>query len=97
MARKTGTRDFLKTLEGDEQVRVIYHEHNQGKGAAVITGIHAARGEWCIIQDADLEYDPREYPELLRPMEEGIADVVFGSRFLGAGRAADLILEYGGE
>jgi glycosyltransferase involved in cell wall biosynthesis len=81
-----GTRDFLKTLEGDDLVRVIYHAHNQGKGAAVITGIRAAQGDWCIIQDADLEYDPREYPELMRPMEEGIADVVFGSRFLGAGR-----------
>jgi glycosyltransferase involved in cell wall biosynthesis len=83
---KDGTRDFLRTLEGDPLVRVIFHERNQGKGAAVITGIHAAQGEWCLIQDADLEYDPREYPELLRPMEEGIADVVFGSRFLGAGR-----------
>jgi glycosyltransferase involved in cell wall biosynthesis len=81
-----GTREYLQTLAGDDLVRVIYHEHNRGKGAAVITGIHAATGQWCIIQDADLEYDPREYPELMRPVEEGIADVVFGSRFLGAGR-----------
>lgn len=83
---KDGTREYLRTLEEDGQVRVIFHERNQGKGAAVITGIREARGEWCLIQDADLEYDPREYPELLRPMDEGIADVVFGSRFLGAGR-----------
>jgi len=79
-----GTRAFLETLSGDAQVRVILHDRNQGKGAAVVTGIHAAHGDVLIIQDADLEYDPREYPELLRPIEEGMADVVFGSRFLGA-------------
>jgi glycosyltransferase involved in cell wall biosynthesis len=81
-----GTRDYLKTLDNDPVVRVVYHEKNKGKGAAVITGIREARGDTIIIQDADLEYDPREYPELLRPIEEGIADVVFGSRFLGAAR-----------
>ena len=81
-----GTRDFLKTLENDAQIRVILHDRNQGKGAAVRTGIHAASGEMLIIQDADLEYDPRDIPALLVPVEEGIADVVFGSRFLGAAR-----------
>ena len=81
-----GTRQFLKTLEGQPFFQIIYHEKNRGKGAAVVTGIRAARGMLMIIQDADLEYDPREYPELLRPIEEGMADVVFGSRFLGAAR-----------
>jgi glycosyltransferase involved in cell wall biosynthesis len=81
-----GTRDYLRTLDGDPLVRVLLHERNQGKGAAVRTGIQAARGEVLLIQDADLEYDPRDYPELLRPIEEGIADVVYGSRFLGGAR-----------
>jgi glycosyltransferase involved in cell wall biosynthesis len=78
-----GTRDILKKLDGREKVRVILHEKNQGKGAAVRTGMDAAAGEILLIQDADLEYDPRDYPVLLRPLEEGIADVVYGSRFLG--------------
>jgi glycosyltransferase involved in cell wall biosynthesis len=78
-----GTRDLLKKLDGREKVRVILHEKNQGKGAAVRTGMDAAAGEILLIQDADLEYDPRDYPVLLRPLEEGIADVVYGSRFLG--------------
>ena len=81
-----GTRQYLQTLEGTPNIQIIYLERNQGKGMAVVTGMRAARGELMIIQDADLEYDPREYPELLRPIEEGIADVVFGSRFLGAAR-----------
>lgn len=82
---KDGTREYLTSIN-DPMVRVILHEHNQGKGAAVRTGIHSATGDIVIIQDADLEYDPREYPELLRPIEEGIADVVYGSRFLGGAR-----------
>jgi glycosyltransferase involved in cell wall biosynthesis len=81
-----GTRDILEEIHSQGSVRVIYHEHNQGKGAAVRTGIEAAAGEVIIIQDADLEYDPRDYPALLRPIEEGIAEVVFGSRFLGGAR-----------
>ncbi len=81
-----GTRDILKDLDGREKVRVILHEKNQGKGAAVRTGMDAARGEILLIQDADLEYDPRDYPTLLQPLEEGIADVVYGSRFLGGPR-----------
>jgi len=79
-----GTRDTLKNLDGQEKVRVILHERNQGKGAAVITGLRAAQGDILLIQDADLEYDPRDYPVLLQPIEEGKADVVYGSRFLGA-------------
>lgn len=80
------TRSFLKELDGVDSLQVILHDRNQGKGAAVRTGILAAKGEVIIIQDADLEYDPREYPNLLRPIEEGIADVVYGSRFLGGAR-----------
>ena len=78
-----GTRDILQKLDGKNKVRVILHERNQGKGAAVVTGMKAAQGDVLLIQDADLEYDPRDYPTLLQPIEEGIADVVYGSRFLG--------------
>lgn len=81
-----GTRDILKGLDGKKKVRVILHERNQGKGAAVVTGLKASRGEFLLIQDADLEYDPRDYPELLKPLNEGVADVVYGSRFLGGPR-----------
>jgi len=80
---KDGTRDILQTMNGKKKVRVILHEKNQGKGAAVVTGMQAAKGEILLIQDADLEYDPRDYPMLLKPLEEGLADVVYGSRFLG--------------
>ena len=78
-----GTRDILKNLDGKKKVRVILHERNQGKGAAVVTGLKSAKGDLLLIQDADLEYDPRDYPQIIRPIEEGIADVVYGSRFLG--------------
>lgn len=81
-----GTRDILKKMDGKGKVRVILHETNQGKGAAVATGMQAATGEVLLIQDADLEYDPRDYPALLKPIQEGLADVVYGSRFLGAAR-----------
>jgi glycosyltransferase involved in cell wall biosynthesis len=79
-----GTRDILKELDGKNKVRVILQEKNQGKGAAVVTGMNAAKGDVLLIQDADLEYDPRDYPVLLQPIQEGLADVVYGSRFLGA-------------
>jgi glycosyltransferase involved in cell wall biosynthesis len=81
---KDGTRDALRVLDGKKKVRVILHQRNQGKGAAVMTGLRAAQGEVLLIQDADLEYDPRDYAVLLQPIEEGLADVVYGSRFLGA-------------
>jgi len=81
---KDGTRDILKKLDGKKGVRVILHEKNQGKGAAVRTGMSAAKGDVLLIQDADLEYDPRDYPELIKPIQEGLADVVYGSRFLGS-------------
>lgn len=84
-----GTRDILPELEKEMGiVRVVYHQHNQGKGAAVRTGIEAATGDIILIQDADQEYDPRDYPTLLRPLREGITEVVYGSRFLGGPRKA---------
>jgi glycosyltransferase involved in cell wall biosynthesis len=87
---KDGTRDILAEMDGKDKIRVILHEKNQGKGAAVRTGIQSAKGDVMLIQDADLEYDPREYPNLLKPIEEGNADVVYGSRFLGAPHRAIL-------
>jgi glycosyltransferase involved in cell wall biosynthesis len=69
----------------DVPITLIRHEKNQGKGAAIRTAIQAATGQYSIIQDADLEYDPREYPKLLGPLLEGEADVVYGSRFMAAG------------
>ncbi len=76
-----GTREVLKGVEG--RYKIIYHAKNSGKGAAVRTGLNAASGDYAIIQDADLEYDPGEYGKLLMPLIRGEADVVYGSRFLG--------------
>ncbi len=78
-----GTRELLQRTAFPPNVRVLYHERNQGKGAALRTGFASATGDVVIIQDADLEYDPQEYPKLLRPILDGRADVVFGSRFAG--------------
>jgi len=83
---KDGTREILKELDGKDGVRALFQPHNQGKGAAVWRGIRESTGDMVIIQDADLEYDPREYPQLIRPILEGEADVVYGSRFLGSPR-----------
>jgi glycosyltransferase involved in cell wall biosynthesis len=78
-----GTREFLRELAGDPDTVVLFHERNQGKGAAVRTGLHHATGDVMIVQDADLEYDPREYPLLLAPIVEGRAQAIYGSRFRG--------------
>lgn len=80
-----GTRDILAGIN-EPLVKVIYHSKNQGKGAALRTGFSAASGDICIVQDADLEYDPNEFPIVIKPILENKADVVFGSRFL-SGRA----------
>jgi glycosyltransferase involved in cell wall biosynthesis len=83
-----GTREILVQIDRGEDLKVILHDRNQGKGAAVRTGFQAATGNVLLIQDADLEYDPREYPALLRPISEEITHVVYGSRFLGGPRKA---------
>ncbi|MCK4546042.1 MAG: glycosyltransferase family 2 protein [Candidatus Eisenbacteria sp.] len=80
-----GTRDLLESLD-DSNIKRVYHSHNQGKGAAVATGVRHAEGDIVIIQDADLEYSPSDYPVVLEPIVSGKADVVYGTRFLGSHR-----------
>ena len=80
-----GTREVLRELDGKDGIRVYLQPTNQGKGAAVSVGFRYATGDVVVVQDADLEYDPREYVKLLDPIENGHADVVYGSRFLGGG------------
>jgi len=77
-----GTRDILGQLD-NPRIKVFFHPKNMGKGAALRTGFSQVQGDIVLIQDADLEYDPREYPKLLEPILDGRADVVYGSRFLG--------------
>ncbi len=79
-----GTREVLKRLEHEPDVRVLYHDVNKGKGAALRTGFSAATGDLVIVQDADLEYNPQEFHRLAKPILDGRADVVYGSRFLSS-------------
>jgi glycosyltransferase involved in cell wall biosynthesis len=84
---RDGTRDILKDLAKQENIKVILHDKNKGKGAALSTGLQHISGDFVIFQDADLEYHPEEYPRLLEPIQKEYADVVYGSRFKGSGRA----------
>ena len=81
-----GTKKKLEMFSRNEKFRIILHDHNQGKGAAIRTGIKNINGDILIIQDADLEYDPSDYNKLLTPFFETDADIVYGSRFLGGGK-----------
>jgi len=81
-----GTRDILKTFEGKPGIKISYHPYNLGKGSGIRTGIRECTGDIVIIQDADLEYSPEEYPKLIEPITRGAADVVYGSRFYGTHR-----------
>lgn len=89
-----GTRELLNELQGGN-IRVFYHEKNQGKGAALRTGFQQASGDYVIVQDADLEYDPGEYPKLLQPILRGEADVVYGSRFAGQSKNMSGLHKFG--
>lgn len=94
-----GSRDdsvaIVRRLQGEfPELRLIEHEINQGKGAALRTGFAAAAGDVVIVQDADLEYDPAEYPDLIAPILDGRADVVYGSRFLGGPHRVHLFFHY---
>ncbi len=91
-----GTRELLARLTADGAVRVFLQDHNRGKGAALRRGFAEARGAVILIQDADLEYDPGDYPGLLGPIERGEADVVYGSRFLGGPHRVLLFWHYVG-
>ncbi len=81
-----GTRDLLKRFENRPDIRLFYHDKNMGKGSAIRTAVPEVRGDLVIIQDADMEYSPEEYPKLIEPFLRGVADVVYGSRFYGCHR-----------
>lgn len=89
-----GSWDVVKDLDGQDGIRVFQHEKNSGKGAALQTGFDKATGDIILIQDADLEYTPEDYPALIRPILDGKADVVYGSRFLGGPHRCHLYWHY---
>ena len=92
-----GTRDIVKKLaEEDTSLKCVFHEENMGKGAALATGFKQVEGDIVIIQDADLEYNPEEYPVILAPILDGRADIVYGSRFLGSPQRVHLFWHYVG-
>jgi glycosyltransferase involved in cell wall biosynthesis len=78
-----GTRDLLAKTEFDSRIKICLHDRNMGKGAALRTGFKHVTGDIVVIQDADLEYDPAEFPAMMKPIEDGVADVVYGSRLSG--------------
>jgi len=88
-----GTREILKMISG--RYKIIFQDKNQGKGAAIKRGFQEATGDIVLIQDADLEYNPREYSDLIRPIIKGRADVVYGSRFLEPGRNNTIVYKHG--
>jgi len=89
-----GTRDILQSLPPSDDLKILYQPHNMGKGAALRTGFQAVSGDIVVIQDADLEYDPSEYPALIQPILANKADVVFGSRFLSGPHRVHLFWHY---
>jgi len=95
-ASTDGTGDILKKLTGAKDLKIFSHSHNRGKGAAIRTAIEHATGDILLIQDADLEYDPTDYPALLGPILAGNAEVVFGSRFLSGARRVLFFWHYAG-
>ncbi len=93
-ASTDGTREVLQELANEPDITVLFHQLNQGKGAALRTAFNEVKGDIVIIQDADLEYDPFEYSKLIRPIMEGKADAVYGSRFLGGPHRVLLFWHY---
>ncbi len=91
-----GTRKYLEEMKPAKDVKIFFHEQNQGKGAALRTGFKHVQGEITIIQDADLEYNPKEYLRLIQPILDGNADVVFGSRFIGGSHRVLMFWHYMG-
>ncbi|MBU2568394.1 MAG: glycosyltransferase family 2 protein [Elusimicrobia bacterium] len=89
------TREILKKIAADGGVKVIFHERNMGKGSAIRTGLKEVTGDIVLVQDADMEYDPADYPKLIEPIISGKAMVVYGSRILGKAPTRSLIFHYG--